>query len=488
MYTGVKESIHNCLPTFSGSGRKKVAVIETPSSIRPVARHFFVRPNASKFRVGHDIVPNAITPCYDAAVLASYVASLGYDTRILDANALPLSLSEICGWIRKGQPDFVIIHAADNTLEEDMALAAYTEGIGISCIYWDEILAPYRVELIRRNYPFLRRILGEEPEGHIRDFLKPGEPVRELTCLSGGEGIDLNSLPVVDFSMLPMDRYVKWGKRFWQTANMRGCAWGKCTYCLQARESRQRAFRLRSIDNIRQEQDGAIKTHGVEHILFFSYEVNPSQKAFDELTRLMAEYPKVTWECYLRADNFSEETIRNAAKSGCTDVCIGVENVNSKVLESTRKNISSDNIRKLFKLAKKYGIYTTAMVMIGSPDETVESLEETERFVKELRPWSVVPAYLRVFPGTPVEKTIQSISDHDYLKCLEESPGAQTGTKPTYVPRALSSDVLEGYYHRLRKIGKGRLSWQLRFFEGFIREKRFLEEVLVRSIKRVGRR
>ncbi len=482
-----RQIIENYLPSFSLNGRKRIVLIETPSSIRPIARNIFYRPNASKYRIGHDIVPNITSPPYDVALLATYLLSMEYDAVVLDANAIPFSLEEITSWILKTRPDFVIIHASDNTFLEDLALTAFIEGIGIPCIYWDEILAPYRIPFIRDNFRFVKRILGEEPELNITKLLQ-SENNHGLICLNGGSGIDLNSLPTINFNLLPMGRYTKWGKRFWQTFLMRGCAWGKCTYCLQARESRQKNYRVRNIEHLGKELNLAINNYGVEHVSFLSYEINPSLHYFEQLIALMSSYKAVTWEGFIRADHFNPQMISKARKSGCVELYIGVENVNSSIIKGTKKDIVLNNVKKLFHLCNRAGIRATAMVVIGTPEETEDTIKETIKFLKTVNPWAVVPAYLRVFPGTPIEKIINKDKiEYDYLQELIETKGRETGVEPGFINNNIPREKLQHLYFQLKGIGKNKLQWYLAYINGFFRQKRLIEEVLVRLLKLTGK-
>jgi radical SAM superfamily enzyme YgiQ (UPF0313 family) len=101
------------------------------------------------------------------------------------------------------------------------------------------------------------------------------------------------------------------------------------------------------------------------------------------------------------AETINEGNIKLLKEMNCITMSIGVEtgseSLRRKVLH---KNISNERIKYAFRLAKEYGIRTTANYMIGLPFETEEDVMESIRFNKELLPPSIAVTYFIPFVGT----------------------------------------------------------------------------------------
>ncbi len=65
---------------------------------------------------------------------------------------------------------------------------------------------------------------------------------------------------------------------------------------------------------------------------------------------------------------------------------VGVQTINPKVLKLMRRSIKKEKFEKTFKLLQKHNIYTKIDLIIGLPDESISSIEETlEYIIDQLR-------------------------------------------------------------------------------------------------------
>jgi radical SAM superfamily enzyme YgiQ (UPF0313 family) len=103
-----------------------------------------------------------------------------------------------------------------------------------------------------------------------------------------------------------------------------------------------------------------------------------------------------------RADSLREEdTLKLLKDAGCVTIGIGVECGNEKFRFSVLNKKIPNTVYKLaFENCRKYGIRTTANIIIGSPFETLENMYESVAFCKELKADSVSLAIFAPYYGT----------------------------------------------------------------------------------------
>jgi len=73
-------------------------------------------------------------------------------------------------------------------------------------------------------------------------------------------------------------------------------------------------------------------------------------------------------------------------KAGCHTLWFGVETSSDETLRAYGKGYTKKQVLGAFAAAKKVGIKTLATFLIGLPEETKETIEDTIRFSKELNP------------------------------------------------------------------------------------------------------
>jgi radical SAM superfamily enzyme YgiQ (UPF0313 family) len=129
---------------------------------------------------------------------------------------------------------------------------------------------------------------------------------------------------------------------------------------------------------------------------------------------------KIRFIVLSRVDLFDEEMARILKKLGVHRVLLGVESGSERVLKFLQKETNLDVIKKSFKIAKKYKIKTHGLFILGSPDETKESLADTARLIDEIKPSQVMLSLFSPLPGTYLyddykdKLNITSCQQYDY--------------------------------------------------------------------------
>lgn len=282
-------------------------------------------------------------------------------------------------------------------------------------------------DLIKKRLPEVKIIFGghlfvREEEGEIRrllesglvDFIVLGEgdiTFPELVrCIETGCGLesckgiiyrdgkefkrtpqrpllkDLNSLPFLDFSELPLEKYQRphWLGNHLTLQGSRGCPW-KCVFC--GATTYWKGFRFMSGRRIYEEVRYHIENHtDIEHIEFMDLLFNGSMKALEEFCNLMISSPpkeNLLWHAnaVIRPE-MTPEIFRKMKEAGCLRLTYGLESGSQRVLDLMRKNYRISDADKVLKATHDAGILIKANFMFGFPGETEEDFQDTLKFLE----------------------------------------------------------------------------------------------------------
>ena len=122
-----------------------------------------------------------------------------------------------------------------------------------------------------------------------------------------------------------------------------------------------------------------------------------------EFLKLYRERVKVPFVCLLRCDVATEDTLEDLAKGYCDKIQFGVESGNEYVRNVVMdRAMKRETIINAFKLAKKFGLKTNAINIIGVPGETKEALLDTIRLNQEIDPTTSGVNIFYPYKGTPL--------------------------------------------------------------------------------------
>jgi anaerobic magnesium-protoporphyrin IX monomethyl ester cyclase len=87
-------------------------------------------------------------------------------------------------------------------------------------------------------------------------------------------------------------------------------------------------------------------------------------------------------------------------RAGCRLLCVGFESGDQAILDNIQKSLTTDKIRAFVKDARHAGILVHGCFMVGNRGETLETLEKTLSFARELNPDTAQFFPIMVYPGT----------------------------------------------------------------------------------------
>ena len=185
----------------------------------------------------------------------------------------------------------------------------------------------------------------------------------------------------------------------------RGCPY-KCRFC--SLSSCWKKFRRFSTDYIKKELTLLIETiEGYPHIRILDDVFALDIKRVREIKDFIVEksfHKKVSFDCSIRAETFTEEMCKTLKDMNITRVFLGAESGSEKILKYYRKNQSTDDNQRVVDLCSEYDLELTASFIIGAPPETAEDIRRTYKFIEKNKDkfWQVHVNILDPLPGTEI--------------------------------------------------------------------------------------
>jgi radical SAM superfamily enzyme YgiQ (UPF0313 family) len=165
----------------------------------------------------------------------------------------------------------------------------------------------------------------------------------------------------------------------------RGCPFN-CAFCSVAGIF-GRKWRGWSAGRIINEIKQLIRHYGAKAIYFRedNFTVN-KQRVIDFCNLLLKQNIDIKWICESRVDTVDKELLKLMYKAGCRWIYFGVESGSQKVLNDLKKGYTVSQIEDCFRWCREVGIKTYASMILGTPTETDEDIEQSEALLRRIRP------------------------------------------------------------------------------------------------------
>jgi radical SAM superfamily enzyme YgiQ (UPF0313 family) len=369
------------------------------------------------------------------------------------------SPGELESEIRRQQPKILGITASTSTYKKALSIARKAKEIDSGTITViggphvtftaQEVLSHPEIDLVVRNEGEITMLelcrLYLRGEGRL-DCIE-GISYRSEDRIASNQSRplfqDLDQLPFPARELLPLDLYRIPGTLI----TSRGCP-SRCIFCA-AQAMSGGTYRVRSPRNVLAEID-EMKTRYKPPFYFIA---DDAFTVFHNRTReICAGLRKMNarWICESRANLVNMELLREMADSGCFGIQFGVESGSQTVLNSIRKGITVDQVRKAVKLARELGFLTVCSFMFPHPEDTLETIAETKRLMLELKAQEavVVVTPTTPFPGTYLWDHAGELGVSVVTDDLEEFDLVA----PTMRTRRLTMDQVSAAYEDLMSI------------------------------------
>ena len=220
------------------------------------------------------------------------------------------------------------------------------------------------------------------------------------------DNLRLDNYPFPARHFVDMDSYHYQinGERAVSLIGQLGCPFG-CGFCGGRKSPTFRKIRIRSVSNIVQEIKFLHETYGVKGFMFYDDELNVNPKIFVRLMNAISglqENLGVEFRLrgFVRSNLFNDDQAKAMHRAGFRWLLVGFETGSSRMLLNMNKRATVANNTACIEIAKKNGLKVKALMSIGHPGESEESIMETHNWLLEVKPDDFDVTIITVYPGT----------------------------------------------------------------------------------------
>ena len=370
------------------------------------------------------------------ACVASATQKAGYDVAMVDLMVEKDTRSALKEAIEGFSPDIIGISVRnidDQNMENPIFLLDPVKEIVAGC----RSLSGARIVLGGPGYSlfpesalsFLGADLGIQGEGEVV-FPELIERMERGASLSGLSGLyvpshgfqckrtftkNLDTLPLPDTDLWPIPSQKE--KLWMPVQTRRGCPLS-CSYC-STEVIEGRVMRRHSPEAIVQWM-ARWRRAGIRQFYFVDNTFNlPPSYAKKICRNLIGHGLNIRWGSILYPKQVDKELVGLMAEAGCEQVSIGFESGSERILKNMNKRFTPKEVHQISERLSEYGIRRMGFLLLGSPGETRESVEESLVFADSVNlDFLKITPGVRIYPHTSLAKRAIAegvISSHDDL-------------------------------------------------------------------------
>ena len=242
-----------------------------------------------------------------------------------------------------------------------------------------------------------------------------------------------------------------------------GCPF-ECGFCGGRNSPFLRRVRTRTSASVVAEMAHLHEVYGVSGFMLYDDELNVNKGVVslmrsigDTQERLGAEF---RLRGFIKAELFTDEQAREMYRAGFRWILVGFESGSPRILDNINKKATRDDNTRCMEIARRAGLKVKALMSVGHPGESPETIEATRQWLLEVAPDDFDVTVITTYPGTPYydEAVLESSQsgrwiftaprsgdrlysvDVDYRLVADYYKGAPDGGYVSFV----STDALEG--------------------------------------------
>ncbi len=275
---------------------------------------------------------------------------------------------------------------------------------------------------------FLESIRAGSPRGLRNMGYRDGdrtvlEPLRPYA--------DIISLPPKDYEIFDFQRMIDAKDGWVGLLASRGCPF-RCTYCLnhkiiklykESGHAPKEYIRRHTVDQVVGEVESLLRRYnGIKMFIFDDDLFTFDKNWLREFAEIYPAATKTSFVCNAHVRMFDEETADYLKRAGCRIVKFGVESGSDRIRRGVLSRYMTNNdIESAFRAAHKFGLHTSAFVMIGLPGEQKEDVLETVRLLSRMEPGRFRWTLFFPFIGTRAFEIAKEAGAIDFARmaCLD---------------------------------------------------------------------
>lgn len=276
---------------------------------------------------------------------------------------------------------------------------------------------------------------------------------------------NLSSLPHPAFHLLPPLSSYKYSPI--STLKMpcahlissRGCPFS-CKFCDKSVTGSK--FRARDPEDVVEEIEKLIKNYKIREIKFFDDTFSFDNERVYEICDLMDKKKiDIPWSCIMHPGTVNKNLLNRIKSSGCWQVVFGLESGNQRILDTIGKPLTLEQSRTAVRLSHEVGLNVRATLIVGLPNETSKTINDTLNFTKEIELDTASFYIFSPYPGCDLFKELKENgeiihTDYEYYQLVINPKKAKLPFVPQdmseYELRYLANKCYKDFYLRPKYI------------------------------------
>lgn len=178
-----------------------------------------------------------------------------------------------------------------------------------------------------------------------------------------------------------------------------------CGFCGGRESPMLRRIRTRDTKNIIAEIRHLHQTYGTRGVQFYDDELNVNPKMVELMNGISDLQSELGVDFKLRgfikSQLFKDEQAAAMYRAGFRWILIGFESGSPRILENMNKKATRDENTRCMEIAERHGLKVKALMSIGHPGESEETIMDTRDWLLEVRPADFDTTVITTYPGTP---------------------------------------------------------------------------------------
>ena len=237
-----------------------------------------------------------------------------------------------------------------------------------------------------------------EGEGVVGDIVAHGSAER---VVQGSPVENLDDLPVIDFSILRGRKNMK----VFPIMTSRGCPHACNFCCVTAMYGRR--YRFQSAERVLEE----LEQCDLDTAFFYDDNFIANPKRTHELLERLLHRRKgpPRWMTCQSTTRLAHDPVlmEKMARAGFCRLYVGFESISDLSLKCLNKHHSAEDVTRSIRAFHHYGLRVHGMFIMGTDEDTEETIRRTSQFVRRARVNTVQFMILTPLPGTPLYEDMQ---------------------------------------------------------------------------------
>jgi len=263
---------------------------------------------------------------------------------------------------------------------------------------------------------------------------------------------ELDRLPLPDLEGLPPLRFYHPTPASYRRLPVgiimtsRGCP-NRCTFC--DRSIFGNNTRFHGTERVLAEVERLVRKLGAREIRFFDDTFTLNKKRTREICRGLRQHNlNIPWTCLTAVRSVDAELLQEMKAAGCWQVLYGLESGDDGMLRRLKKGNTVEANRRAIRWAKAAGMEVRGDFIVGTPGETLASLEATLSFAIEEK---LDYAHFNKFTPFPGTELYRQLTAEGYSFDFNQGCSILDHGALLYVPPSLDPDQYRDWLDRAFK-------------------------------------